>query len=56
MKKVYHVKPGGTDREVDSNAIDYGDGTVMVGYVDTGDIAIVLKSELVMREVAGNDE
>jgi len=33
-------------REVEDNAVDYGDGTVMIQYKDDGDIAIIRKSEL----------
>jgi hypothetical protein len=33
-------------REVENNAVDYGDGTVMIQYKDNGDIAIVPKSEI----------
>jgi hypothetical protein len=48
--KIIHVAKGGTEREVDSNAVDYGDGTVMVQYLDNGDIGIVPKDELVRRQ------
>lgn len=48
MIKVFHVKDG-VAREVESNAVDYGDGTVMVQYVDDNDVAIVPKAELETR-------
>ncbi len=33
-------------REINDNGIDYGDGSVMIQYKDTGDVAIVRKSEI----------
>lgn len=41
MSKLTHK-----GREIEDNAVDYGDGTVMIGYKDNGDIAIVPKSEI----------
>lgn len=46
--RIVHVKDG-VEREVESNAVDYGDGTVMVQYVDDDDVAIVPKAELETR-------
>jgi hypothetical protein len=48
MSKVVHVKDG-IEREISNNALDYGDGTVMIEYKDDKEIAIVLKSELEVR-------
>jgi hypothetical protein len=46
--KIIHRQKDGTEREIDRNAVDYGDGTVMVQYVDdNGGIAIVSKSEII---------
>lgn len=33
-------------REINDNAVDYGDGMVMVSYKDTGDVAIIRKSDI----------
>ena len=41
MKPVYH-----NNREIESDAVNYGDGNVMIRYKDTGEIAIVPKSEI----------
>jgi hypothetical protein len=41
MKLVYH-----NDREIESDAVDYGDGNVMIRYKDTGEITIVPKNEI----------
>jgi hypothetical protein len=38
------------DREIRNNAIDYGDGTVMIQYKDNDDVAIVPKSEIKRQE------
>lgn len=37
-------------REIDPSAIDYGDGSVMVSYVDTGEVVVIEKSEIEVRE------
>lgn len=46
IMKVYHAGGDGTRREVNGNGVDYGDGTVMIEYADTGEIAIVPRAEL----------
>jgi len=33
-------------REIYSNAVDYGDGSVMIQYVDNDEVTIVAKSEI----------
>lgn len=33
-------------REIDPSAVDYGDGNVMVRYMDNDEVAVVPKSEL----------
>jgi hypothetical protein len=47
--KVYHVTQD-EKREVNNNAVDYGDGTIMVQYLDDNQVAIVPKSELVVEK------
>lgn len=44
-KKLYHK-----GREIDNVGIDYGDGNVMVCYTDTGDVDIVPKSEIEVKD------
>jgi hypothetical protein len=45
MKKILHK-----GREVEDNAVDYGDGTIMISYKDNGDIAIIPKAELEIKQ------
>jgi hypothetical protein len=45
--KVVHKAQDGREREIARNAVDYGDGTVMVQYLDTDDVAIVNKDEII---------
>jgi hypothetical protein len=45
--KVFHKAQGGTEREIARNAVDYGDGTVMVQYLDNDDVAIIPKEEII---------
>jgi hypothetical protein len=39
--KLYH-----DGREINDNAVDYGDGTVMIQYKDDNEVAIINKSEI----------
>jgi hypothetical protein len=45
--KVMHKAQDGTTREINNNAVDYGDGTVMIQYLDNDDVAIVSKEEII---------
>jgi hypothetical protein len=45
--KVFHKSPKGREREIARNAVDYGDGTVMIQYLDNDDVAIVPKDEII---------
>jgi hypothetical protein len=47
--KVYHRDKHGNEREINNNAVDYGDGTVMVQYLDNDQVAIVPKEEIINR-------
>lgn len=48
--KTFHRQQDGTERELNNNAVDYHDGNVMVQYVDTDEIAIIPKEEIVIHE------
>lgn len=52
MTKVFHKAQDGTEREIDNNAVDYQDGTVMIQYLDTQDVAIVPKDEIINKPEA----
>jgi hypothetical protein len=37
-------------REIEDNAVDYGDGTVMICFKDDGDVTLALKKDIEVAE------